>query len=228
MPIRLNLLAEAQAEEELRRRDPVKRAIWGGGFLVACVLIYYFSLIANTWAKRSELSRLEAGLEANKTKYQEIVDNEKRLSEITREMDALHHYACSRFLWGNVLNALQLSTLNNVNLLRFRADQSYEVTEDSKAKAGEESGRRSSTKPSFVTQHISMMLEAKDISPTPGDQINDYKLALTKAPFFGSTTNTSEPTVTLKNLSAPTLDPESGRMAVMFGLECRFADKVIK
>jgi len=27
MPLRLNLLAEAQAEEELRRRDPVKRGI---------------------------------------------------------------------------------------------------------------------------------------------------------------------------------------------------------
>ena len=28
MPIRLNLLAEAQAAEDLRRRDPVKRALW--------------------------------------------------------------------------------------------------------------------------------------------------------------------------------------------------------
>ena len=34
MPIRLNLLAEAQALEESRRRDPVKRAVWAGVFLV--------------------------------------------------------------------------------------------------------------------------------------------------------------------------------------------------
>ena len=35
MPIRINLLAEAIADEDLRRRDPVKRAIYGGAFVVA-------------------------------------------------------------------------------------------------------------------------------------------------------------------------------------------------
>ena len=40
MPIRINLLAEEQYLAEMRRRDPVKRAAWVGGFLgavaVAC------------------------------------------------------------------------------------------------------------------------------------------------------------------------------------------------
>lgn len=40
MPIRLNLLAEAQAMEEMRRRDPVKRAIWVGSLLVAVALAW--------------------------------------------------------------------------------------------------------------------------------------------------------------------------------------------
>jgi len=40
MPIRLNLLAEAQAAEEARRRDPVKRAIWIGALLVSVVLVW--------------------------------------------------------------------------------------------------------------------------------------------------------------------------------------------
>ncbi len=35
MPIRLNLLAEAQAAEEMRRRDPVKRALWLAGLIIA-------------------------------------------------------------------------------------------------------------------------------------------------------------------------------------------------
>ena len=37
MPIRINLLAEAQAAEEMRRRDPVKRAVWIAGALVLVV-----------------------------------------------------------------------------------------------------------------------------------------------------------------------------------------------
>ena len=37
MPIRINLLAESLAEEDLRRRDPVKRAIIIGALLVAVI-----------------------------------------------------------------------------------------------------------------------------------------------------------------------------------------------
>ena len=40
MPIRINLLAEQQAAEELRRRDPVKRAIWVAGFFVVVVVVW--------------------------------------------------------------------------------------------------------------------------------------------------------------------------------------------
>ena len=44
MPIRINLLAEAKAAEELRRHDPVKRVIFFGAFLVALALVWSSSL----------------------------------------------------------------------------------------------------------------------------------------------------------------------------------------
>jgi len=44
MPIRLNLLAEAQAIEEMRRHNPVKRAIWVGALLVCLMLVWSSSL----------------------------------------------------------------------------------------------------------------------------------------------------------------------------------------
>ena len=40
MPIRINLLAEAQALEEMRRKDPVKRAALAAGALVCLALVY--------------------------------------------------------------------------------------------------------------------------------------------------------------------------------------------
>lgn len=212
----------------MRRRDPVKRAIWVGGFLVACALIYYGSLVLNTMAKRSELSRLEAALETNKNKYQEIVNNEKSLAEVNRKLEALRHFAQNRFLWGNALNALQFSTLEDVQLVRIHSEQKYLVTEATKPKTTE-SGRVEIAKPGFVTEQIDLTMEAKDSSPAPGDQINKFKAALNKAPYFGvNNTNAPQPTVSLKNLAAPAADPESGRAAVMFSLGCRFPDKIIK
>ena len=44
MPIRINLLAEAQAAAELRRKNPVKRGIWIGSFLVCVVLLWIAKL----------------------------------------------------------------------------------------------------------------------------------------------------------------------------------------
>ena len=44
MPIRINLLAEAQELEEMRRRDPVKRAIWAA-VVIGAILLGYSSLL---------------------------------------------------------------------------------------------------------------------------------------------------------------------------------------
>ena len=45
MPIRINLLAEEQYLVEMRRRDPVKRAAWLGGFVVFLALLWWGSLL---------------------------------------------------------------------------------------------------------------------------------------------------------------------------------------
>jgi hypothetical protein len=48
MPIRINLLAEAKAAEELRRHDPVKRVIFVGALAVALTLVWSSSLQLET------------------------------------------------------------------------------------------------------------------------------------------------------------------------------------
>ena len=48
MPIRINLLAEAKAAEELRRHDPVKRVIFVGALAVALTLVWSSSLQLQT------------------------------------------------------------------------------------------------------------------------------------------------------------------------------------
>jgi len=56
MPIRINLLAEALAEEDLRRRDPVKRAIFIGAFLVALSLVWFSSTWLESMLQKKSLS----------------------------------------------------------------------------------------------------------------------------------------------------------------------------
>jgi len=71
MPIRINLLAEAKAAEELRRHDPVKRVIFGGALAVAlvfvCVQFHPLQTVSLAITKQqrqfhAQLARLDAGL----------------------------------------------------------------------------------------------------------------------------------------------------------------------
>ena len=217
MPIHLNLLAETQAEEELRRRDPVKRAIWAGGFFVSLVLLYYLLLVGLTLVKYSTLKNIEQQQESRKAEYQKITNNEKNLEATKHTLAELNRLASNRLLWGNVLNALQASVVDDVQCTSFRSEQTHTLNDGGK------------TKPSTVTEKLVLIIDARDSSPTPGDQINKYKAALNSQSFLGKTpTNQSTVTIKLKNLSSPVLDSESGKQAVNFSFECQFADKVIK
>ena len=59
MPIRINLLNEELAAEELRRRDPVKRAIFIGIFLVALSLVWFSS----TWLEYKMIQQKKGQVE---------------------------------------------------------------------------------------------------------------------------------------------------------------------
>ena len=88
MPIRLNLLAEAQAAEDLRRRDPVKRGIWLAALIIAVLLVV--SSFFQLWVTdHSRLSAVEAQIGSHTNAYQQVLDNRNRIAEINRKLTAL-------------------------------------------------------------------------------------------------------------------------------------------
>jgi hypothetical protein len=133
MPIRLNLLAEAQALEEQRRRDPVKRVILAGICLVAVILMWSSSLLVQMIARKGDLNRSETEVKSRASEYAQILQSRKTLDETKSKLDALYRLATNRFLVGSFLNALQ-QPASNVQLIRMRINQTYLVTQEVKAK----------------------------------------------------------------------------------------------
>src|SRR5207245_10913601 len=89
MPIRINLLAEAQALEELRRREPVKRAIWAGVIICAGVLAWCSWLQLRAMRAKNELTRIEAEMASDNKQYQVVEANRKKLSDIEHKLGSL-------------------------------------------------------------------------------------------------------------------------------------------
>jgi hypothetical protein len=223
MPIRLNLLAEAQALEAQRRRDPAKRAIWGGALVVALALVWSSSLQLRVMMVKGELNRVEGQMNSRSNEYNQVVQSLQKLTDVRRKLASLQQLTTNRFLQGTALNALQQAALEEVELRRFRTDQTYVLVPESKP-ATNESNRVIPGKPASVIEKIVVTLDARDVSATPGDQVSRFKQSVAASPYFQSLlTKTNE--VRLTSLSPPAPSAIGVRSFVGFTLECRAPER---
>ncbi len=208
MPIRINLLAEAQAAEELRRKDPVKRGAVLAVLLVLLELCWSSTRQFKIMAAKGELNSLESKWQTIEKNYQKAVDNHRKELDAEEKLAALQQYTTNRLLWGTTLNAFQqtLMGVDQVQVVRLKTEQSYVLNEEAK-------------KPSETT------IEALDFSPQPGGQVNKFKEAITTVPYFYQILQKTNG-VLLTSLSAPQLGPAGRTPYVLFTLQCFLPEKV--
>ena len=222
MPIRINLLSEALAEAELRRRDPVKRAIFLGAFLVALSLVWFSSVCLTFMLNKQDYNRVEAGIQSHTNAYAQVQTNLKKVAEVQNRIAGLNRLTAARFLQGNLLDALQHTYVPNVQLTHLRVDQAYSATAGTPAKTNQFGVV--AARPPTVTEHITLTLDAKDFSPNPGDQVNHFKDALLKLDYFKPLIDPAKG-IRLSRLSPLQTGTDNSKPFVMFTLECRFLDR---
>src|SRR5207247_938979 len=127
MPIRINLLAEAQAAEELRRKDPVKRALLAGVLLVVLIVFCGSTLEFDIINKKSGLKDLQTKWSSIEKSYSVAVESKRKSIEVEGRLEALQQLKTNRFLWGTALNAFQqtLSGVEDIQVVRFKTEQGY-------------------------------------------------------------------------------------------------------
>ena len=224
MPIRINLLAEAQAAEELRRKDPVKRAVWVGVFLVFLVALWAMTLQFKILRVKGDLSSLNTKWNAIENSYKVAVDYQRRSIEAEQKLAALQEMTTNRFLWGTVLNAFQqtLNGLDGVNVVRLKTDQSYITGEEAKPRT--EGGRTIPGHGATATERVRMVIDAVDNSSPSGGRVTKFKENIATIPFFKETLQATNG-VRLTQRSAPQLSPNGKNPFVMFQLEAHFTEK---
>jgi hypothetical protein len=220
MPIRINLLAEAHALEEMRRRDPVKRAVWIGVCLVLVVLAWSSSLQLKAMIAKGDLTRVTAQISTRTNEYQLVLANQKKLSDMNQKLVALQQLATNRFLKGTLLDALQHTTIDDVQLMRLRTEETFIYSEEIKAKTNA-NDRIIPGKPASVTEKVVVTLESKDSSAYPGDQVNRLQQLIGESTYFQSVLGKTNQ-VRLANLSPPQVGEKP---FVLFSLECRYPEK---
>ncbi len=231
MPIRINLLAEQQAADELRRRDPVKRAIWVGGLLVGLMSVWSGYLQVRLMAATSEANQYESEWKRLEAAYKKVSGNMEQAAEAERKWTALQSLATNRFLWANPLNALQFVMVNvdDVQITSLKTSQSYSITEGVKPSTNT-SGIVSRGKPGTSREKVMFTLDGKDTSKEakdkdPAKRSTDgvFKLqeAINNYPYF----KTNQVKAQLITRSPDQIDPNNpARRFSTFTLGCEFPE----
>jgi hypothetical protein len=125
MPILINLLAEQLAAEDARRRDPVKRAFWAGGALVAVVIVWIISLQLRLASAKAELSRYESRLATVEENSKEARLDWAATGQLEKRLVNLQRYSTNRFFCATVLDAIQQVVLDDVRVMQLQTSQTY-------------------------------------------------------------------------------------------------------
>jgi hypothetical protein len=221
MPIRINLLAEAQAAEELRRKDPVKRAILMGAACVGAIGLVSLFLQSQIIAIKSTDKTYQAQIGQITNDYATVVQNSERLKKINLHMRGLDILAAERLLYGNLLNGLQRIYVDGVQMMHLRTDHGYELFEPP---AGDKKDPKKPTKPPTSTERIVFYLEARDSSNNPGDKVSMFKDAVSQNAYFRSLLGENNE-LRLVNLTPPQVAQDIGKLSVQFTLEARPPEK---
>jgi hypothetical protein len=219
MPIRLNLFAEDQAIEALRRRDPVKRAVLAGVVLVVAILVWSSTLMFKMMAAKSDVSTVDGGINSQTNSYAAIVANEKKLAEDKEKVRSLQVLVTNRFLTGSLLDALQRTVVEHVQVTRLKLNQNYVYTEEVKPKGDDD---KRAPKPATVTEKISLVLNATDTSPN-GEAATRFQNALSATPYFQQVLGKTNG-FRLTSVGAPQANA-SGQTFTTFTLEAFFPEK---
>ncbi len=222
MPIHINLLAEAQAAEELRRRDPVKRALFIGASLVVVSLMWSGVMKINTILAQERLAGVQGSISAQTNSFQRVEGDLKKIAAIQLKLTALQKLQAARFLQGNLLDALQHATVEGVQLTKLHVDQSYIFTDGTAAQTN--GTQVTAGRPATVKEKIIVRLDARDASPNPGDQVNTFKDVIAKQAYFRALLDKTNGVQLANPPSAP--QTEGGKPYVLFTLDCRYPEVV--
>jgi hypothetical protein len=219
MPIKINLLAEAQELEELKRRDPVKRLAFLGIILVVLILGWSSLLVGKSMMAKSELSRLQGEIKAKEDSYKQVLESLDVMVDIKRRLVSIDRLATNRFLIGSLLNTFQRNTMEHIQLTMLKVDQKFELLPEVKPAKG----TKQIPKPATIKENNTILISVKDSSSTPGDQVTKFQQLLSKDAYFKGVLDPNG--FRLTALGAAQLDTD-GRACVPFTLEARVPEKI--
>lgn len=178
MPIRINLLAEQLHEADVRRRDPVKRAIAVAVLIGASVIGWYGWLLTQKVVLGRTLAKNKEAIVAIEADAAEAREALGGVTKLEKRIHSLNSLATNRVLWAEFLNALQEVALADVPVNEMRISQGYSIERPPSK------GRL--PMPATSTELISVTIKARDYGSSADQLYNKFGEALRANEWIGA------------------------------------------
>ncbi len=218
---RINLLAERQEEEEMRRRDPVKRSLQVGAALVGLMLLWGLLVLWQIHLAKQELAQVETELVKVRQQAAAVTAMAQKAVAIDRQRLRLNRQAAERFLWTGPLNAMQFAVVDGVEVVRLQLDQTLTAMPAVKPVTNALE-RVTPGKPASVVHKVSLLISARDSGEPPAAE--KFIEALATQPYFKERLRAEDP-VLLRERLPQQLDPlDATNKFIPFSIECVFKE----
>jgi hypothetical protein len=185
--IKIDLLAEAREAEEWRRRHPLKRTAWICGFSICVMLLWLLELQLAINLDQKKTRNMEERYGVVRRRVSVSKDAVAGSVEINKRLAALDRLETNRFLWAPLLNSLQKTMIDHIQVTRLTGRQSYTSERGHIATMGS----RKVQVPGDIIEHFDLFIEAKDMSPDELTYIK-YKEILAKCDYFSQSLRSSD------------------------------------
>jgi len=223
--VRINLLAEEQEAAEMRRRDPVRRGVWVAACAVLLMFLWSGYLGLKLWSADSELKLHELEIQTLQKNSSQAIATAKSARDIGRTLDVIKQQATNRFLFAPTLNALQFTTVREIQFHRLKIEQNL-ATELAVKPVVEEGKADVAGKPATVTEKVVLFIQGKDYDDPQA--IDRLVQTIAEHAYFKGNLRHTDP-VLLRELQPRQVDPsDPNKTMQLFGIECSFAERIFK
>jgi len=217
--IEINLLAEKIEAAKQRWRDPVRWAIGAGACLVASLLLWAGCLNLQSWRADAKLNTARTELRSLEKAASQATAEARKAGEIGRAVAALDQHATNRFLWALPLNALQLATVDDIQVVGLKIEQTLVAVDPPKA------ATNAPPKPAETREQIVLSITAKNFADTQAE--DEFIERLASVPYFTESLRPKSP-VMLKNRSPRQVDPlDPTKTFILLTIECVYPERVL-
>jgi hypothetical protein len=186
--------------------------------LVVLVALFILKLQLDIRTVKNAYDSVEHEWKDKTAKYNAVTNNMAKIADIDRKLGALDRLSTNRFFWAPVLNALQQTVINDIQLIKITGEQKYVKEEPRTLGAGESK----KTIPGGVVEKITLYIDAKDYNPN-AQNYDKFKETLCNYDYFVN--NLQHGFILDGTLSPPTADPSDlNRQFVVFKLVSHFKD----